>query len=346
MNNVKVLKKVKMYCSICDEEHELDLCERLTDNIIKGDKVEYIEHFYRCNKFRKDNCFLENEMIDEALINGYDAYRKKHDLLTSKDIKNIRKKYGLTQAELAFLMGLGEITITRYETKQIQEVSNDVMLKEINNNAILALNLLEKNKNKFSEKRYLEISKNIKNIIDNETISFLKEQEVFAKYLNFNEKNLENGNILLNIEKLKNVLAYIAYKSEVIKKVVLMKTLWYIDCLNYKLYGKAITGLVYIHAQFGALPIAHEEIIELSSLNCEKKLREEDRYEYNISKKESYKIVGLTKKEKDIIDKVLEKFKGYDTNAMVNYMHKEKAYINTKDDDIISFEYAKDLREF
>ena len=51
-----------------------------------------------------------------------------------------------------------------------------------------------------------------------------------------------------------------------VKKVVLMKLLWYIDALSYKNRGYSITGLVYTHMPYGALPIGHKEIIELSSL--------------------------------------------------------------------------------
>lgn len=47
------------------------------------------------------------------------------------------------------------------------------MLREINNNAILTLNLLEKNKERFSEKRYKEIFDIIKLVIDNETLKYL-----------------------------------------------------------------------------------------------------------------------------------------------------------------------------
>lgn len=96
--------------------------------------------------------------------------QNKKDLLTSKEIKDIRKKYDLTQSELAYLLNLGEVTITRYETKQIQDASVDNMLRELNDNPLLALKLLEKNKNKF--KRYEEIENKIKEIIDKNVISF------------------------------------------------------------------------------------------------------------------------------------------------------------------------------
>lgn len=343
---VKVLKKEFMHCSICGEEHEVELCEEKVEKPVKDDIVEYTENYYRCNKYDIENIFMTGNMWNKSLLNRIDAYRTKNNLLTSIEIKQIRDKYKVTQAELSFLLGLGEVTITRYETKQIQEVSNDNMLREINNNAILTLNLLEKNKERFSEKRYKAISDEIKLVIDNETIKYLNEQEIICKYINYTEESLLNGNCVLDINKLKSVLAYITKKMGEVKKVVLMKLLWYIDALSFKNNNKSITGLVYVHMPFGALPVASDELLELSSINYEKKYNTEEHLEYKITNNPEYKIVGISKIEKEIIDKVIEKFKNYRSSEISEYMHKENAYIETSLNEIISFEFAKELKSF
>ena len=46
-------------------------------------------------------------------------------------------------------------------------------------------------------------------------------------------------------------------------------------------------------------------------------------------------------KEKNICDRVINKFKKFTTKELVDYMHKEKAYTDTKTNDIINFSYAK-----
>ena len=344
--DIKILKKEKMFCTVCEEEHELELCEELSECTVKDEKVQYYKKYYRCNKFEDKNTFLTGKMWNMELLERLDAYRMKNNLLTSFEIKEIRNKYKLTQSELSFLLGLGEITITRYETKQIQQVSIDNMLKEVNNNAFLALNLLEKNKEKFSEKRYKEIIEEIKKIIDKETIFYLNEQQISCKYIDFMEESMLNGNCVLNIDKLKNVLAYITKQMKEVKKVVLMKLLWYIDSLSFKNENKAITGLVYVHMPFGALPICNDEILKLPSINVEKLYNDEDHIEYKITNNPEFKIVGLTKKEKEIINNVILKFKDYGSREISEYMHKERAYQETMQDEIISFEYSKDLISF
>ena len=341
---MKELKKVNMFCSICEENHDVSLIEEERETMVKGEKIKYKELYYKCDKYRDNNIFMSGELWNINLINSLDAYRIKKDLLTSKEIKDIRKKYDLTQSELAYLLNLGEVTITRYETKQIQDASVDNMLRELNDNPLLALKLLEKNKNKF--KRYEEIENQIKEIIDKNVISFLNEQELIAKYTDFNEININNGNVLLNIEKLKNILGYITKEMGQMKKVVLMKLLWYIDSISFKIRGYAITGLVYQHMPYGALPIGHREIIELSSIKSKLFINDREFEEYKIEFNNEYKIKRIEKDEKEIIDKVINKFRNYRSSEISNYMHKEKAYKETKDNDIIPFSLANELNQF
>ena len=54
----------------------------------------------------------------------------------------------------------------------------------------------------------------------------------------------------------------------------------------------------------------------------------------------------IKKKKKEIIDKVIHKFKNYKSYEISNYMHKEKAYMETKDNEIIPFSFAKEINEF
>ena len=138
----KILKKEIMDCPVCGEKHELELRESDATLEIKGDRVCFKEKYYICNNSSKNNSFERDNMIDENLLSAKDAYRKKNNLLTSKEIKAIRTRFKLTQAEFAILLGLGEVTITRYETKQIQDVSIDQIIRFVNDNPFILLEKL------------------------------------------------------------------------------------------------------------------------------------------------------------------------------------------------------------
>lgn len=67
-------------------------------------------------------------MENGNLLNARNSYRRAHDLLTSDQIVAIRELYGLSQVDLAKLLGWGEATISRYESKAIQDEAYDTML--------------------------------------------------------------------------------------------------------------------------------------------------------------------------------------------------------------------------
>ena len=61
-----------------------------------------------------------------------DGYRKTYGLLSADDIRSIRERFGLTQAELARLLRLGANTISRWEaTRNVQTASMDMLLRMI-----------------------------------------------------------------------------------------------------------------------------------------------------------------------------------------------------------------------
>jgi putative zinc finger/helix-turn-helix YgiT family protein len=74
--------------------------------------------------------FVDGETMNKNLLIRQDAYRKKAGLLTSEDIKAIRKIYHLSQKDFGQILGLGQIDIARYETKAVQTRSiNDLLLR-------------------------------------------------------------------------------------------------------------------------------------------------------------------------------------------------------------------------
>jgi putative zinc finger/helix-turn-helix YgiT family protein len=61
-----------------------------------------------------------------------DIYRKKYNLLTADEIRDLRESRGLTQAELAELLRLGANTISRWESgRVVQSAALDTLLRLI-----------------------------------------------------------------------------------------------------------------------------------------------------------------------------------------------------------------------
>jgi putative zinc finger/helix-turn-helix YgiT family protein len=61
-----------------------------------------------------------------------EIYRKKYGLLSADDIRSIRERFDLTQAELARLLRLGANTISRWEAaRNVRTASMDMLLRMI-----------------------------------------------------------------------------------------------------------------------------------------------------------------------------------------------------------------------
>ena len=123
-----MFKVIKTYCPFCDKEHDLEVVKKEEEVNVKGELIKYKEENYYCSSC--DVEFCNGEMEGNNLLRAKDEYRKKHNLLTSDEIRNIREKYSLSQSDLALILGWGEVTITRYETKEIQNENYDKIIDE------------------------------------------------------------------------------------------------------------------------------------------------------------------------------------------------------------------------
>ena len=57
-------------------------------------------------------------------------YRRKHGLLSADEIRAIRERFGLTQADLSGLLRLGAHTVSRWESgRNVQTASMDMLLR-------------------------------------------------------------------------------------------------------------------------------------------------------------------------------------------------------------------------
>ncbi len=347
MENSTLIRKIHMDCPLCDKTHEVEERKRLATITLKGDKVSYEERFYFCAKADDtENEFESGSMSNSNLLNARNAYRVKHGLLTSDEIVAIRDSYGLSQVDLARLLGWGEATISRYESKAIQDEAYDTMLRLIKDNPLQALEFLKKNNNKFPSAKRFEVRAKIVEKLDSYGKEYLTRQAFEGEYANFEEPSDSNGFVLLNIDKIEAAISYIAENVANLFKVKLMKMLWYADALSYKVNGYAITGLVYRHNEMGALPIGHYSLMNLENLNIHEEVSINYDSMLHIYPSNDMDYSVLSDGDKNILDAVIRKFKNYKAKEIVDYMHDERAYRETNPGDIIPFSIAKEIKDF
>ena len=129
---------------------------------VKGIIIEFDEN-YMIDSTTGEEIFDRNIEIEND-IRLYDIYKKQMNLLTSSEIKNIRKKYGMNQKEFALSIGVGEITIHRFENGSIQTESVDSIIR-LSANPNIMYDLIIKNKANLSKDEYNRFLDNINTLI-------------------------------------------------------------------------------------------------------------------------------------------------------------------------------------
>lgn len=345
MNSDYLIGMVDKDCPFCNKIHSLEQRKRLSESIVKGETVDFEEIYFLCPlSDEEENEFVPAGLMDENFLRARDSYRKKRGLLTSDEIAGIREYYQLTQSDFSAMLGWGEVTVTRYESKTIQDETYDNLMRMVRVNPMFALECIYKHKDRFSHEKYSKLRKNIANKVEEVGNLYLKKQEISRQYVNFEEENDFNGFKLLDIDKVANVIGYFSQFVDNLYKVKLMKLLWYADTIFFGRHGKSMTGLVYKHMPLGALPIAYDEIIALPTVKVVEELIYED-ISYRIQPNKEVNISDFSLGELSVLEVVATNFKSFKSKEIIEYMHKEKAYTDTMPNQIIPYSLAKKLNE-
>jgi putative zinc finger/helix-turn-helix YgiT family protein len=321
------------------------IIKRKATYYIKGEPIEILETV-RINLKDNEEIFDE-ELEDEKLEKIYNQYKEKHSLLMPKKIKEIREKYGVSQRAFSRILGWGEVTIHRYETGALQDRSHNdalVLLENPDNMKIL----LENNKNKINSKDYIKIKSNLKKI-KKDDIDEKLEENITKKY--FNEALDEYcGYTQFNYEKLVNMILFFASKINRLFKTKLMKLLFYSDFVNFRNNTLSITGLKYIKNYYGPTPIKHELLLgELFEKYITYQIEYVKTSKDNVGEYEFIKSLEkptmdiFSQEEINSMNEVLNAFRHLTSEEITQYSHKEEAWTKSKNKEIISYEYAKNL---
>jgi putative zinc finger/helix-turn-helix YgiT family protein len=340
--NMKIVKSEKRLCTCCMEEHKVKIVLVNEHSTFKNHKVNYDASYMYCDV--ADELYMNEQQIQENDMSLKNAYRKAAGLLTSTEISAIRAKYGISQSDFCALLGWGAKTITRYESHQVQDKAHDTILKKIDQDPEWFISLLKQAKENLSTESYQKYLDAATTLYERDQDQYLR-RAIEASYAKFDGNKMFHGNTELSLDKVVDVIRYFAASTKItnLYKVKLMKLLWYADALSYKTRGYAITGLVYQALPMGAVPVGHNSIIDLRDVPCEE-VDMGETYAYHFSLEKNVVFHFLTNEDINILNIVIEKLGKMSKNEIVEFMHKEQAYVETAFRDVIQFKYAENLQ--
>ncbi|WP_299222575.1 type II toxin-antitoxin system antitoxin SocA domain-containing protein [uncultured Aquimarina sp.] len=244
--------------------------------------------------------------------------------LSNKELGNrimiIRKEKGLSQEELALIIG-----ISRPSLAQVELGNRKISIIELMN---LSLNL------RLSIDKILSKDFELKE----DDISFEKEEKTI------NEERISMPNLM--VDKFRNILLYIlercAGKANV-GETVLYKLLYFSDFNYYEIYENHLSGAVYRKLPYGPVPHNINSVIdEMIKVGEVKRIKTEfhgyhqTRY-LPLTKPD---LTELKASEIDVIDRVINQLSDYYASAISDYSHKDIPWQATEEGDVIDYELA------
>lgn len=335
---------MKCYCPICQSEQEYYIVKKIIKEF-KGVVINIEEQVPICKKC--ENELIVNSIEDDNLNKIYNKYRKIKNIISPTEIINLRNKYNISQRELTSILGLGKMTINRYENGALPSKPQSDYLKLILKDEIEFLN---KAKEAYSADRItIKTFGKIENIINTNAKSNNSSNTNLKSYIESELQfapDIYNGFNVLDLEKLQNLISYISSKVT-LYLTSLNKYLWFIDMISYYKRTKSITGLTYVHEQFGPV-IYNRRYEEISKLE-DKFKREDTEYDdgsirSKIISNNNFDLDCFSSKELEIINYVIDILKNKSASEISNLSHKEIGWKNTNRFEKISFEYADNLQ--
>ena len=334
---------MREYCPYCKKEVDYRI-EKRDVKEFRGIEIDTYENVAVCKECHQD--LYVNEIEEKNNERIYVLYRAKANIIKPQDIVDLRKKYDISQRELTAVLGFGKMTINRYERGGVPTKSqSDYIRLLIDNDNKFIEKVKEAYKNgSINDKTYEKIvSEELNTSIDKEQI-----QDNIRRYLRYSlnrKPDIYNGYKSLDIEKIENIISYIASKVKNLTITSLNKYLWFIDILSFSQRSVSITGLTYQNQKFGPTIIdkKYDEISLLDDKYIREDIETENGNTTKIISNGNYDLEKISNTEKKIIDTIIKILKNKTVTDISELSHREEGWKKTKRLETISFEYAMNL---
>jgi putative zinc finger/helix-turn-helix YgiT family protein len=176
---LNIIERINDICPECEAERDLQYVELAETINIRGEEITVPSRQFYCPA---GNHYFESlEDGEEKIQHAYREYRNRKGLLQPEEIKALRKKYNLSQRDLAQFLDFGEITIQRYESGAIQNGSHNdsmVSIQEVDTYKVI----FKRKKNNLPNKLVIKIENNLRQIdIDLMNLAFAARERTSSR---------------------------------------------------------------------------------------------------------------------------------------------------------------------
>lgn len=312
-------------------------------------KEEYpvIYQFYLCEGSGEQ--FTTTGLDELNLQQLYNAYRSKHHIPFSNEIKTLRKQYGLSAKKMSEILGFGVNSYRNYESGEIPNLSNGKYI-QLARDPKKFYDIVELSEALNSTEKKNLLSK-VENTIDaNRKSAFTHKLEEYF----FSGQSLPSeftGYRKPSMERLSEMVLFFA-KAVQPWTTQLNKLLFYADFLNFKRTCFSMSGVRYRAINMGPVPnnyqsifeyMANKSIVDVQDIEFNNGASGE---QFKANPAREFNKDKFTIAELDILNEVADRMGKMTTKEIVDASHREQAWINNESDrKIISYKYAFELCE-
>lgn len=324
---------------------EMPILVRNEDVAFRKETFNVTYPSYYCDDSKQ--YFTTTEFDTIKMKQVYNQYRDKFNIPFPEEIREIRAKYGLSASKMSEILGFGINGYRNYENEEVPNQSNANLIQLANDpvkfkSLVEISSIFEK-----GSKEQLDLLNKIDSLI-------LKESK--HKFL-FRFENYLLGDMLPDnytgymkpsIEKLTEMVVFFA---ERMKPYItqLNKLLFYCDFLNYKNEAVSISGTRYRAIDMGPVPNNYDSIfdyMESTGAIIIKKYENELGYSKEFINNREFNNELFTDKELEVLNKILNEFKGRTTKEIIERSHLEDGWKDNFDNgkSLIDYKYAFNLK--
>jgi putative zinc finger/helix-turn-helix YgiT family protein len=320
----------KSFCDTCSRFVDPEIVSRLETLAVKSESVTVHARVAVCPACSTE---LSNETLDdETLAAAFAVYRVRHGLLQPDEIREIRLKYSLGQKAFSKLLGWGEITLHRYESGSLQNSSQNTVL-ELARDPLFIAKMIERNGGLLSQDQ--------RNLLRARLAELVAEcPEQVAR-----EEAAPYGVAENCIRKLREMIVLFAEGDRTFR-TKLNKLLFYADFLHCKRHGSPISGIRYVHLQYGPVPVGFLQVqaglVDDSSMS-ELQICASDWNGTRFHATRPADLSVFSDTEIECLEFVAKRFHHWSAKRLSELSHSEAAWADTRDRETIPYSFADRL---
>ena len=337
--------KHEEFCPSCEEYRETRVVEREETYAVRDRKITVAVKVALCSRCGQS---IGSDEADREILDAVHAeYRRQADLLTPARIKEIRKRYRLSQKSLAALLGMSEATINRYERGQLQDQAHDMAIRACEKPDIVR-DLLERRGHLLSEWQRKRVAQALAGVAEPDgTWLDMIGQGSWVQAAN--EVSDRTGFRRFDVNRFASVVVWFCERLDGVFRTAINKLLFYADFLAFKTATVSLTGTAYRKAPLGLVPTDYGKLLGWMEDEGVLVCREVEfsngntGYRYYPGPKADSVKTEFSEHEQEVLKHVADELGKLTARAISDRSHQESAWKDTEDGKVASYQAARDL---